>query len=60
MRHVACKGRKGVNTAFSWENLNERDGLKDQSAHGSIILKRIINKWDRGSSSDFICIRIWM
>jgi hypothetical protein len=37
-----------VRTAFWWENLREKDDLKQIGADGRIILEWIFRKWDGG------------
>jgi hypothetical protein len=37
-----------VHTGFSWENVRERDHLKDLSIDGRLILKWISKQWDGG------------
>jgi hypothetical protein len=37
-----------VHTGFWWEGLRERDNLKDQGIDRRIILKWILEPWDRG------------
>jgi len=41
-------GRGEVYTGFWWENLRERDHLKDLDVNGKIILKYIFTEWDVG------------
>jgi hypothetical protein len=39
-------GERVVYTGFWWENLRERDSLKNPGVDGRIILKFIFKKWD--------------
>jgi hypothetical protein len=41
-------GRGDVHKEFWWENLKERDHLKDPGVDEMIILRWIFRKWDRG------------
>jgi hypothetical protein len=41
-----------VLTGFWWEDLRERDHLKDPGVDGRIILKWIFKKWDWGHGLD--------
>ena len=38
-----------MHTGFWWENLRERDHLKDPGVDGRIILKWNLEKWDEGN-----------
>jgi hypothetical protein len=41
-------GRGDVYTGFWWENLREREYLKDPGIDGSTILKWLFRNWDVG------------
>ena len=41
-------GRAEVHTGFQWGNLREKDHLEIRGVDGRIILKWILQKWDRG------------
>jgi hypothetical protein len=45
-----------VHTSFRWGDLRERDHLKDLD--GRIILKWILKKWDEGTWTGFIWLRL--
>jgi len=47
-----------VHTGLVWGNLMERDHLDDPDIDGRIILRRIFNKWDLGSWTGFIWLKI--
>jgi len=49
--HVAHggRGRGEVHTGFWWDNLQDRDHLKDEGVEGRVILKWIFKKWDERS-----------
>jgi len=46
--HVALMGERKGHTGFGGGNLRERDHLEDPGVDGSIILRRIVCKWDVG------------
>jgi hypothetical protein len=48
LEHVAHMGRGKFCRGFCWENLKNRDHLKDPGVDGRIILKWIFRKWDGG------------
>ena len=41
-------GREEVHTGFRWGNLREGDHLEDPHVDGRIILKWVLDEWDRG------------
>jgi len=53
----AC-GRGGVHTGFWWENLRERDHLRDPGVDGRIILRWMFRKCDVGASTGSSWLRI--
>jgi len=55
---VACSGRGETRTRFWWENLREREQLKDQSVYGRIILKLILKKSDGTAWTVLLWLRI--
>jgi len=57
--HVASMGEKrGVYTGFWWENLRERDHLRNPGTDERIILRWIFRKWDVGACTGLIWLRI--
>ena len=46
--HVARVGERRGAYRFSWENLREGEHLEDPAVGGRIILKWILEKWNRG------------
>jgi hypothetical protein len=53
--HVACIGRREVNTRFEWGNLRERNHFEDSGIDGWIILRWIFRKWDVGAWTGSSC-----
>jgi hypothetical protein len=51
-------GREEVHARFWWEKLRERDHLEDPRIDGGIILRRIFRKWNWGSGTGLIWLRI--
>jgi hypothetical protein len=47
-----------VHKGFSWENLRERDKLEDPDVDETIILRCIFKKWDKGTCTGLIWLRI--
>ena len=43
---------------FWWGNLRERDHLKDPDINGRLILRWIFRKWDKGTWTGLIWLRI--
>jgi len=56
MQHVW--GRGDVNTGFWWVYLRERDRVKDTRRDGRIVLRWIFWKWDVGTLTGRIWLRI--
>jgi len=57
--HVAHTGeRKDGYRVWGWENLRERDHLRDPGLDGRIILRWIFRKWDVGVWTGSIWLRI--
>jgi len=56
--HVARMGRGEAYTGFWWRNLKKRDHLKDQGLDRRIILRWIFMKWDMGTWTGLIWLRI--
>jgi hypothetical protein len=50
-------GRKEVHRGIWWENLREKDHLKDLGVNGRIILKWIFKMWNREAWTGFIWLR---
>jgi hypothetical protein len=48
--------REEVHTGVWWENLTERDHLKESGVDGRIMLKWILGKWD-GAWAGLIWLR---
>jgi hypothetical protein len=48
-----------VHTGYWWGNLREGEHLEEPGVDGRKLLKLIFRKWDRGSWTGFIWIRIW-
>jgi hypothetical protein len=51
-------GNEGVYRGFWWGNLRERDHLKDPDINGRLILRWIFRKWDKGTWTGLIWLRI--
>jgi hypothetical protein len=56
--YVAHWGRGEEYTGFWWGHLRERDHFKDPGIDGRIILRQIFKKWDVGSGTRLIWLRI--
>ena len=56
--NVARMGRGEVYTGFWWGNLRERDHFEDPAVDGRIILRWILSKWDVGTWTGLIWLRI--
>ena len=54
----ACSAYGEVYTGFWWGNLRERDHFEYPGVDGGIILERIFRKWDEGTWTGFIWLRI--
>jgi len=50
--------RGGAHTGFWWENLKERDHLRDPGVDGRIILRWIFRKWNVGARTGSSWLRI--
>jgi hypothetical protein len=51
-------GRGEVDTGFWWENLREKHHLEEPGLDGKVILRWIIRKWDVGTWTGLIWLRI--
>jgi len=51
-------GRGEVHTEFWWGYLRERDYVKDPGVGGRIILRWIFRKWDVGTWTGLIWLRV--
>ena len=51
-------GEGEVHTGFGWENLRERDHLEDPRVDGKTILRWIFKKWDVGTWTGLIWLKI--
>jgi hypothetical protein len=56
----ACStwGRVEVHTGFQWGNLREGDHIEDLGIDGRVILKWILEKWDGGTWTRSILLRV--
>jgi len=52
------QGRAQVHTGCLWEDLSERDHLEDPGINGGIILRLFFMKWDGGTWTGLIWLRI--
>jgi len=58
MWHVWGGGTGKVHTGFWWGHLREGDNLQELAVDWRIIVKWICKKWDRGTSSGLLWLRI--
>jgi hypothetical protein len=51
-------GREEVHAGFLWGNLKGKDNLEDLAVNASLILRWIFRKWDVGTWTALIWLRI--
>jgi hypothetical protein len=55
---VARKGGREMHTGFRWENLREKESLKELFVDERIILKCVLKKYDGSVEAGFMLFRI--